>query len=213
MTTDHRANAGSVDGRQPAVPSIFPPHLAHLRIPVPLPVLDGTATDEDLTWAYPWPGGLRLSAGLDGVVDCRGLRVADLGCGRGHLGFTALTQGAVTVVFADASRTALDFVDAVATANGMEPRMTCAPHTWGDVIPGAPFDLILGGDILYRPAFFGRLLASIADSLAPAGHALLSDPRVALDEELPALAAGAGLSWRILRQEAGWGTVVRADLR
>jgi predicted nicotinamide N-methyase len=188
------------------------PHLSHLQAPPP-PQLGDQPADSDLTWAYPWPAGLRFSAVLARFADCRARRIADLGCGRGNLGLTALLASAAQVVFADRSATALAFVEAVLGANGLAARGLIARHEWGTPIPGAPFDLILGGDILYRPAFFPHLLASIAHSLASDGHALLADPRQRLDAELPDLAAAAGVTWDIIHQEPGWGTVVKVQRR
>jgi 2-polyprenyl-3-methyl-5-hydroxy-6-metoxy-1,4-benzoquinol methylase len=189
-----------------AQPHALPPHLRHLVVPVPIPVLGAEAPDEDFTWAYAWPVGQRLAAELTTLVPCRGAVVADLGCGRGHLGLSALVAGAERVVFADRSATALAFVQAVLTANGLGHRAACACHQWGDPIPGGPFDLIVGGDILYRPALFTELFRSIATSLRPDGICLLSDPRQQLDAELPALAQEQGLRWAI-RQDVTWATV------
>lgn len=193
----------------PSVPDRHPlaPHLRYLRVPQAIPTLGDQPADSDLTWAYAWPAGLRLSARLAEFDPCQG-RLADLGCGRGNLGFTALSMGAPSVTFADRSPTALAFVDQVITANDFQARATTATHEWGEPIPGAPFDLILGGDILYRPAFFERLLASIRLSLTSNGRALLADPRQRLDAELPDIAARCGLTWTVIHQEPGWGTVV-----
>jgi len=183
------------------------PHLRHLRVPQVIPTLGDQPADSDLTWAYAWPAGLRLSARLAEFDPCQ-VRLADLGCGRGNLGFTALTLGVPGVVFADRSPTALAFVDQVIAANGFHDRASTAVHEWGAVIPGAPFQLILGGDILYRPAFFDKLLASIAASLDDGGRCLLADPRQRLDAELPTLAAAAELTGTVIHQETRWGTVV-----
>jgi predicted nicotinamide N-methyase len=188
---------------------MYPPHLSWLRIPASAPDPAAAPSGTDLTWAYGWPAGQKLGADLADLVTCQGLRVADLGCGRGHNGFSALALGAAVVAFADASALALDFVAAVAAANALEPRCRICQHEWGEPLPGAPYDLILGGDILYRPDWFARLLDTLASSLAPHGLALLSDPRQALDDDLPRLARAAGLTWETTRQTHGY-TLVRA---
>ncbi|MBA3685150.1 MAG: methyltransferase domain-containing protein, partial [Planctomycetes bacterium] len=159
------------------------------------------------TWRYAWPAGVRLSAELPELADCRDRRVADLGCGQGHNGLMALLGGAASVLFADAAPSALQWVRQVIDANDLAARAQAVEHRWGDPLPGVPCDLILGGDILYRPECFAGLLDTIATSLAADGQALLSDPRRSLDEPLPELAAVRGLAWNEERR-AGW-TLVR----
>lgn len=142
----------------------------------------------DLTGAYPWPAGNRFARDLHDVVPVAGRRVLDLGCGPGQCGRRALELGAAVVVFADGS-------PAVVAAIGGGAIL----HQWGEPVPGAPFDVILGGDILYRPECFTDLLCSIATALAADGVALLSDPRSVLDDELPVLALAAHLTWTTVR--------------
>ena len=170
--------------------------------------MEAFAADDDATWAYAWPAGRRMTDDLAAIVDCRNMRIADLGCGLGGLGRAALRLGATQVTFADRSPGALAKVQAVIDGEGLASQANCALHEWGQPIPGAPFPLILGGDILYRPVYFSRLLTSIALSLDANGRCLLSDPRQQLDEELPALAQAAGLSWNILLTRPTWLTVV-----
>lgn len=142
----------------------------------------------DLTGVYRWPAGDRLVRELHLVAQLAGRRVLDLGCGPGQCGWRAQELGAAAVVFADGS-------PAVVAS-----RPEVLLHVWGDPVPGAPFDVILGGDILYRPECFAALLRSIALALAPRGVALLSDPRPSLEPELPFLAADAGLTWTASRR-------------
>lgn len=160
------------------------------------PELAPATGDGDLTWAYPWPAGERLARDLGAVIDPRGLRVAELGCGRGRCGLTALLLGAAHATFCDLAPEPLAYVREALAANQLESRGSTASHAWGDVVPGGPFDLLIGADILYRPAFHRALLTSIASALAPGGRALLADPRTGLEEDLPAIAAGLGLQWR-----------------
>ncbi|HYE04055.1 MAG TPA: methyltransferase domain-containing protein [Planctomycetota bacterium] len=188
----------------------FPPHLAHLVEPArdtaggdtrePGPD-DGA---REATWSYAWPAGERMAAELAAVVDCRDLTVADLGCGRGHLGLTALTGGAASVLFADGHGDAIARLDRVIAANGLAARARAARHEWGDPLPDAPFDVILGGDVLYRPECFAALVRTIAGSLAAGGRCLLSDPRLRLEDELADRAAAAGLAWSSRRRDGGY---------
>ena len=62
-------------------------------------------------------------------------------------------------------------------------------HRWGEPLPKA--DLILGGDILYRPELHRQLCTSIASSQAKL--AIISDPRQNLEPELTQYATLAGL--------------------
>lgn len=158
-------------------------------------------SDERPTWAYTWPAGLRLLGDLAELIDLRGLRVCDLGCGRGLLGLAALQLGAASVHFCDASETVLSYVQECLDHNGLSQRSSCHPHRWGTPIPGAPFDLILGGDILYRPECFTELLDSIATGLSQEGQALLADPRQKLEKELSALAIARSLRTTIQRHK------------
>ena len=151
---------------------------------------------EDGTWRYAWPAGERFLAEVAALVDVRGRRVIDLGCGQGRLGLWAAGAGAASVVFADRSAEALAAIALPRTGRILV-------HQWGEPLP--PCDVLLGGDILYRPPTFPDLLASIATALTGCpGIAWLVDPRRTLEPELPQLAAGCGLSWHAVRQEAGY---------
>ncbi len=166
--------------------------MAPLFLPPWHPELGTPAPDGDLTWAYPWPAGERLAADLALVVSVDGLRVAELGCGRGRCGLTAATLGARSVVFCDVAPEPLAYVERALLANGLANGSTCR-HAWGTPVPGAPYDLLIGADILYRPLFHRALLLSIANSLTPGGLALLADPRSVLEAELADIAVDVGL--------------------
>jgi ribosomal protein L11 methylase PrmA len=138
------------------------------------------------------------------VASCRDQRVADLGCGLGHLGFTALALGARAVVFADGSPMVVDRIARTISLNHLDERARTVLHQWGEPLPDAPFPLILGGDILYRPECFPALILTIASSLAPAGVCLLSEPRRRCEEELLAAVEERGLAWEHQRRDAGY---------
>ncbi len=168
------------------------PHFADLIIPdtaFPPP----SATAGDHTGIYAWPAGDRLARDLPTLLTCGGLRVLDLGCGRGHLGLSALRMGAAEVVFADGNPEVRAGVEAVCAANGFKAPVIA--QNWGDAVAGAPFDIVLGGDLLYRPEQFPALLTTIRAALDENGLALLSDPRLRLEQELPGLAHAAALTW------------------
>ena len=172
------------------------PHLADLIVPDDAyPHVEADTADQ--TGVYAWPAGDRLARDLLQLVDCTGLRVLDLGCGRGHLGLSALRLGAERVTFCDGHPLVCAGLRRVLEAN----RLTAAvhEHRWGTPPPGGPFDLILGGDILYRATLFPALLDSVAAAIGD-GQVLLSDPRLRLEADLPRLAAERHLTWQQERQ-------------
>ncbi len=136
----------------------------------------------DGTQRYPWPGGLRLAADLPAWFPGRDAEVVDLGTGTGVVARAALDLGAARVWALDAEP-AVGFAD---------PRLTVIVHRWGEPVP-VRAALVLGGDVTYRPERFPALLATIHDLLTPDGTAWLADPRGRIEDDLPALAAAAGL--------------------
>lgn len=192
----------------PARPHPWPPHLAWVIAPSPGPQAELAHADDDVTCLYQWPSGTRLAEYLPThfaeLAPCRDRRVADIGCGRGVLGLTAYATGAASVLFADASPVAVEFlarVIALNALNALAPRVHVVQHQWGTALPGEPYDLILGGDILYRPECFADLMITIARSLSVNGCALLSDPRSTLEPQLAELAAMHRLKWITQRIE------------
>lgn len=173
----------------------LPPHLAWVRLPERDADLTLAGEGDDITGVYAWRVGSGLSAGLAQLVEVDGRTVLDIGCGRGALGLSALALGARHAIFADASPVLVDWLARVVALNQLGDRASVVRHAWGDAVPGVRADLVLGGDVLYRPACQDALLASIAGALADDGVALLSDPRERLEPELPDLAAAHGLTW------------------
>ncbi len=173
----------------------WPEHLAWVIAPEDGPQRELATDTEDVTCLYQWKAGAFLAT-MPGMSErCAGRSVADLGCGRGTLGLSACAYAATRVLFADASAVAIDFLTRTLRVNQLDERAQAVRHTWGEALPGGPWEVILGGDILYRPECFPALLDTIAASLASDGCALLSDPRITLENELPAMAAARGLRW------------------
>ena len=161
----------------------------------------------DPTWRYPWPAGVRMAEDLASLQEWTGLRVLELGCGQGLVGQAALAAGASQVTFTDISEEPLDHLR---IRLGSLPCARMVLHAWGEPVPDCPYDVVVGGDILYRPAYFDRLVHSIHQALKPGGEALLGDPRTELEPELGAMLRAQGFSVRTERR-AGPYTLLRAQ--
>ena len=165
------------------------------------------SVEEGATWPYLWPGGLRLAEDLiDHTADFLPMdqnslehaHVVDLGCGRGLLGMLALCLGFQRVSFMDGDDLPLGLI---AQQLSDFPKAQCRLLEWGGPIPGDAADILLGGDVLYRPAYHNSLLHSISESLAPNGIAYLGDPRKKVEENLSEVAEQHGLDYKhMLRQ-------------
>ncbi len=190
----------------------LPPHLDWLILPPPGPDAAPAGADEDATGAYSWPAGSRMARELAELAACGGAQVADLGCGLGQLGYTALALGARQVLFADGSAGLIDLAARTIAGNRLGARAQASLHRWGQALPAAPYQLILGGDILYRPECFAALCDTISASLAPGGQCLLADPRTRLEDEFAAELARHALSWRLERRDLGY-TLARVAWR
>ena len=123
-------------------------------------------------WAELWPSGLALAR----VVrrrDVRDLRVLELGCGLGVPSIVAALGGA-QVLATDWSPEALEVAAANAEWNGavLETELV----SWVDserLARGAPWDLVLGADLLYEQRNVDQLLALLPRL---GGEILLAEP-------------------------------------
>jgi predicted nicotinamide N-methyase len=132
-------------------------------------------------WSVLWRSGVALARELEGMP-LRGRRVVELGCGLAVPSIAAARAGAA-VLATDAWPEALALVTRNAHANGV--RLDTATVDWaeaGKLVRQAPFDLVLGADILYERASVAALLellprlapeAWIADPSRPAADAFL----------------------------------------
>jgi predicted nicotinamide N-methyase len=132
-------------------------------------------------WSVLWRSGVALARELEGMP-LRGRRVVELGCGLAVPSIAAARAGAA-VLATDAWPEALTLVTRNAHANGV--RLDTATVDWaeaGKLVRQAPFDLVLGADILYERASVAALLellprlapeAWIADPSRPAADAFL----------------------------------------
>jgi predicted nicotinamide N-methyase len=149
--------------------------LSILRPPSAEELIDEAAFDEEEFlpyWAELWPSGLALARLVAGR-ELRGLRVLELGCGLGLPALAAALRGA-DVLATDWAEDAIDLLRRNAERNGVFVRT--AQVRWSEPEPllrAAPWDLVLGADLLYE----ARNAEQLADLLPRlGGEALLAEP-------------------------------------
>jgi predicted nicotinamide N-methyase len=153
------------------------------------------ARDERLPyWADLWPSAHVLAAEL-ARRDLTGTRVLELGCGVGLPSIMASLAGA-EVLATDWYDEALVLARANAVANGA--RIETMALDWRDppeaLSARAPFDLIIGADILYEQRN-GIALAALVPTVAGThSELLIADPRRPHAAELTERLAAAGWS-------------------
>lgn len=149
--------------------------LTVLRPPSADELIDEAAFDEDEFlpyWAELWPSGVAL-AGAVAARDVRGARVLELGAGLGLPSLAAALRGA-DVLATDWADDAVALLRANAERNGVALRVERV--RWDEPEPllaEAPWDLVLGADLLYE-ARNAEQLAALLPRLG--GEALLADP-------------------------------------
>ena len=139
---------------------------------------DEFADDERLPyWAEVWPSG-RVLCGLLGRMHLHGRTVIELGAGIGTGAMVAAMRGA-HALSTDWYPAAVEFSRWNALNLGLD--MDAAVVDWRDppeaIIDEAPWDLIVGADILYE-ARNGEALGSLIPRLAgPRSEVIIADPR------------------------------------
>jgi len=125
-------------------------------------------------WAATWPSGEQLARVVAGVP-LLGRAVLDLGCGLGLVAIAAARAGA-DVLAVDVSADAVTFAAENMSLNGVGGRT--ANCSWADdaVAECGPFDLVLGGDILYSSIGVQALLDALPPLVAHEGEAWFADP-------------------------------------
>jgi predicted nicotinamide N-methyase len=147
-----------------------------LRPPSAEELIDEAAFDEEEFlpyWAELWPSGLALARHV-AARDLRGLRVLELGCGLGLPALAAALRGA-DVLATDWAEDAIELLRRNAERNGVLVHV--ARVRWSEpepVLRAAPWDLVLGADLLYE-ARNADQLAELLPSLG--GEVVLAEPR------------------------------------
>ena len=146
-----------------------------LRPPSADELIDESAFDEEEFlpyWAELWPSGLALARHV-AAREVRGLRVLELGCGLGLPALTAALRGA-DVLATDWADDAIELLRRNAELNDVFLRV--ARVRWSEpelLLRAAPWDLVLGADLLYE-ARNAEQLAELLPDLG--GEVLLAEP-------------------------------------
>jgi predicted nicotinamide N-methyase len=146
-----------------------------LRPPSAEELIDEAAFDEEEFlpyWAELWPSGLALAQHVT-RLEPAGVRVLELGCGLALPALAAALRGA-DVLATDWAEDAIELVRRNAERNGVSIR--AAKVRWSDPEPllrAAPWDLVLGADLLYE-ARNAEQLAELIPQLG--GEILLAEP-------------------------------------
>ncbi|HET7572170.1 MAG TPA: methyltransferase domain-containing protein [Gaiellaceae bacterium] len=149
--------------------------LALLRPPSADELIDEAAFDEEEFlpyWAELWPSGVAL-ARFVAALEVTGRRVLELGCGLGLPSLAAALRGADAVA-TDWAADAVALLRENAARNGLALRVERV--RWDEPEPllrEAPWDLVLGADLLYE-ARNGEQLAELLPQLG--GEAFLAEP-------------------------------------
>jgi predicted nicotinamide N-methyase len=138
-------------------------------------LIDEAAFDDDEFlpyWAELWPSGVALADAVS-TLDVRGARVLELGAGLGLPSLAAAIRGA-DVLATDWADDAVDLLRANADRNGIRLRAERVRWDEPDVLlRAAPWDLVLGADLLYEERNATALLALLPRL---GGEIVLADP-------------------------------------
>ena len=126
--------------------------LSILRPPSADALIDEAAFDEEEFlpyWAELWPSGLALARHVAGL-DLAGRTVLELGCGLGLPSLAAALRGADALA-TDWAESAIELLRDNAERNGAPLRVARVRWTEPAVLlRAAPWDLVLGADLLYE---------------------------------------------------------------
>ena len=161
---------------------------------------DEFADDERLPyWAEVWPSG-RVLCGLLAQMDLQGSSVIELGAGIGTGAMVAAMRGA-TALSTDWYPAAVEFSRWNARNLGLD--MDAMVVDWRDapaaVTDRAPWDLVVGADILYE-ARNGTALGALIPRLCGAQtEVIIADPR--RPDAKPFVQAMEDAGWRYMRED------------
>jgi predicted nicotinamide N-methyase len=168
--------------------------------------------DEDRLpfWAELWPSGIALAGAVAGR-QLTGLRALELGCGLGLVSVAAAMAGA-SVTAVDRSPEAIAFTTANAARNGVTLRTAVQAFDQpGELLSGAPWDLVLAADVLYDRGNLPVLSRLLPRLVGDSGEVWLADPERRLAGAFLAEADAAG--WQRDRVQSQLATVAIHRLR
>jgi predicted nicotinamide N-methyase len=126
-------------------------------------------------WAELWPSGLALARRV-AVRALHGARTLELGCGLGLPSLAAALAGGRAVA-TDWSPQAIELLRDNAARNGIALAVERADWAAPDaLLERAPWDLVLGADLLYERRNADLLLPLLPRLLGPASELWLADP-------------------------------------
>jgi predicted nicotinamide N-methyase len=126
-------------------------------------------------WAELWPSGVALARRVAARA-LKGARVLELGCGLGLPSLAAALAGG-RVLATDWSPQAIELLRDNAEHNGAA--LQTAVVDWkepGAIVDRAPWDLVLGADLLYERRNVEPLLVLVPQLLGERGELWLADP-------------------------------------
>jgi predicted nicotinamide N-methyase len=142
-------------------------------------------------WAELWSSAVALAHDVS-IRALRGKRTLELGCGLGLPSIAAARAGG-RVLATDWSAEAVRATAANAERNGVDVEtLRCS---WGDadaIVARAPWQLVLGSDVLYERRHVDQLLGLLPRLVDERGLVLLADPGRAPSEEFLLRAAEEG---------------------
>ena len=126
-------------------------------------------------WAELWPSGLALAREVEPRA-LHGAHTLELGCGLGLPSFAAVLAGA-RVLATDWAPDAIALLEANAARNGIAlEALACAWERPKAIVRRAPWDLVLGADLLYEARNADALLALLPQLAGPRTQVWIADP-------------------------------------
>ncbi len=123
-------------------------------------------------WIRLWDAAMVLAYVLGSQRDTEGKRLLELGAGLGAPGLAAAAAG-YTVTLSDYEDIIMDFQRVSAAASGLKG-IDFVHFDWLEPRTLAPFDVLVGAEILFRDEFFQPLLDIFSTLLKPDGTIFLA---------------------------------------
>ena len=127
-------------------------------------------------WTYLWESSIGLALYVEKIgTQFRDAQVLEIGCGFGLAGIVASQMGA-KVIFTDAERDALHFVQHNAEQNSVSQHADFVQMDWNTPCFNRKFPYILAADVIYEEHHWQPIVTLLHSYLASNGIALFSEP-------------------------------------